>query len=103
MTTFWVHSNGQAKNDTNFDGLIGVHDDWDEHWEHDVDEQTDETVEVDATVEPNIRWVIGDHRERYEHVVTVHKWEETFRRRRQATELKHEVESLDSIEWINKQ
>ena len=73
---------------THFYSLIWLHDNRDKNREYDVDEETDKTVEVDATVEPNIRWFVAHYRECCIHVVPVHQREETFRCRGQTAELK---------------
>ena len=62
--------------------LVGVHDDGYEEAEYDVDEETDEWVEIDPWEYIDGHWDVGavEHRKSNVHVVTVHKGEQTLRR-----------------------
>ena len=54
------------------DGFIGAHDDGDAYTEHHVSEETDEAIEVDSTVPPDVA-VRQCHLKRDKHVVPIEK------------------------------
>ncbi len=45
---------------THLNSFIGVHDDGDEHTEYNINKETDEEIEVDATVPPYIATGVTD-------------------------------------------
>lgn len=72
---------------THLDGLVGVSDEGDEEWQHHVDEQGDEGVEVPPAEEPHQHVRVLQLSKGGEHVVAVQQGEQTLGHATQALEL----------------
>lgn len=70
--------------------LIGSCDESNKQWQHHVDEEWDEGVQVDLAEQPHQGAALLHPRKRHKHVVSVNEGEQTFWHHGQGTELRKE-------------
>lgn len=82
------HNQVWAKAIFYLDGLVGSCDEGDEEWQHHIDEEGYEGVQVHLTEQPHQRAALLQPRECHEHVVAVDEGEQTLRHHGQRSELR---------------